>query len=264
MNVTPKIEITDLLTADLHLHTVYCDGRNTPEEMVVSAIEKGLSCIGFSGHSYVDFDPGCGMDAAALEAYRKDILALKEAYGDKIRILCGIELDSYSAVPEGTFDYVIGSVHYLDCPLRPAAVDDTPEELMEAVQKHFGNDYYLAAEHYFAAISEVVQKTGCDIIGHFDLIAKYNQRYRLFDEQHPRYKKAWRAALDQLLPQGKIFEINTGAVSRGWRDTPYPAPEMIDYIRQRGGRFLLSSDSHSCETIGYGFREAAENARLQG
>ena len=262
MNVTPKIEIRDLLTADLHLHTVYCDGRNTPEEMVVSAIDKGFACIGFSGQSYVEFDPGCGMDANALEAYRKEIQTLKETYKDRIRIFCGIELDSYSDMPEGEFDYVIGSVHYLDGTPRPAAVDDTPEELMEAVQREYGNDYYLAAEHYYAAVSDIVSKTGCDIIGHFDLIAKFNEKYRLFDEQHPRYKKAWTEALDRLLPQGKIFEINTGAVSRGWRSTPYPAPEMIDYIRQRGGRFLLSSDSHGCETIGYGFREAAENAGL--
>ena len=107
MNVTPKIEIKDLLTADLHLHTVYCDGRNTPEEMVVSAIDKGFACIGFSGHSFVSFDPGCGMDDRAVAAYRKEILTLKETYKDRIRIFCGIELDSYSDIPEGE----IGRAH---------------------------------------------------------------------------------------------------------------------------------------------------------
>ena len=27
---------------DLHMHTTFCDGKNTPEEMVLSAIDKGL------------------------------------------------------------------------------------------------------------------------------------------------------------------------------------------------------------------------------
>ncbi len=38
------------MIANFHTHTVFCDGRNTPEEVVLSAIEKGFSAIGFSGH----------------------------------------------------------------------------------------------------------------------------------------------------------------------------------------------------------------------
>ena len=39
-----------------HTHTNYCDGKNTAEEIVKKAIELGLSELGFSGHSYTDFD----------------------------------------------------------------------------------------------------------------------------------------------------------------------------------------------------------------
>ena len=38
-------------TADFHMHTAFCDGKNTPEEMVLRGIEMGLSVIGFSVHS---------------------------------------------------------------------------------------------------------------------------------------------------------------------------------------------------------------------
>ena len=41
-----------MILTDLHVHTNYCDGKNTPEEMVLAAIEKGMECIGFSVHSY--------------------------------------------------------------------------------------------------------------------------------------------------------------------------------------------------------------------
>ena len=45
---------------DLHVHTNYCDGKDSPEEVVLSAIEKGLSTIGLLAHSYTPFDePAC-------------------------------------------------------------------------------------------------------------------------------------------------------------------------------------------------------------
>ena len=69
----------------------------------------------------------------------------------------------------------------------------------------------------------------------------------------PAYISAWQRAADRLLPLGKPFEINTGAVSRGWRSAPYPDMRIIEYIREHGGRFILSSDSHSSDTIAFGF-----------
>ena len=56
-----------------------------------------------------------------------------------------------------------------------------------------------------------------------------------------------------LLPSGVPFEINTGAMSRGWRTSPYPAKPIRDYIRAHGGRLILSSDSHKADTLLYAF-----------
>ena len=39
---------------NLHTHTVYCDGNDTPEEMVLTAIEKHFDILGFSGHGHVE------------------------------------------------------------------------------------------------------------------------------------------------------------------------------------------------------------------
>ncbi len=44
------------MVANFHTHTVFCDGKNTPEEIVLFAIESGFSAIGFSGHGYTAFD----------------------------------------------------------------------------------------------------------------------------------------------------------------------------------------------------------------
>ena len=98
-----------------------------------------------------------------------------------------------------------------------------------------------------------MEKTGADIIGHFDLISKYIESGVELDIDDTRYINAWKRAADSLVSSGKLFEINTGAVARGWRSTPYPDIRIIDYIKQNGGRFILSSDSHSADTIAYGF-----------
>ena len=94
---------------------------------------------------------------------------------------------------------------------------------------------------------------GMDIIGHFDLITKFYEGGALFDETEPRYIAASRAAADVLLKTGKPFEINTGAISRGYRTAPYPSLALRDYIRHKGGSFLLSSDSHAKESLCFQF-----------
>ena len=39
-----------------HIHSTFCDGRNTPEEIVLAALEKDFISIGFSGYGYTGFD----------------------------------------------------------------------------------------------------------------------------------------------------------------------------------------------------------------
>jgi len=37
---------------NLHIHTTYADGKDTPEQMILTAIERDFDSIGFSEHSY--------------------------------------------------------------------------------------------------------------------------------------------------------------------------------------------------------------------
>ena len=59
-----------MIWQDLHVHTTYCDGKNTPEEMVLAAIDKGLVRLGFSGHAYQSFDQEPSMSIEGTAAYR--------------------------------------------------------------------------------------------------------------------------------------------------------------------------------------------------
>lgn len=255
MSFTDYLEkaITGEIRADFHMHTAYCDGHNTCEEMVLCAIEKGFDAVGISGHSYTYFDESYCMSEDSVKEYLRDVNSLKEKYRGQIIVFCGVEQDYYSEYPTDAFDYVIGSVHYLRCGESFIPVDESPEILRDACRTYFGGDIYSLCERYFETVCDVVEKTRCDIIGHFDLISKFIEREPLFDRKNPRYRAAWKKAADRLLPYHIPFEINTGAVSRGYRTSPYPDDEIIGYIRERGGRFVLSSDAHSKENIGYRF-----------
>ena len=240
---------------DLHMHTTWSDGKNTPEEMVQEAIRRGLDTVGISDHS--SGDP-CGMALADSADYRAEIRRLKEKYAGRIRVLCGLERD-FLTDDFGEYDYTIGSVHWLEMPDgHRVSVDWTAEKLREGIDRYFGGDPYALAEAYYGLAARVAEVTKCDIIGHFDLVTKFNETDPLIDLHHPRYTAAWQQAADVLLQTGKPFEINTGAMSRGYRTSPYPDREICRYILDRGGRLIFSSDAHSAEHIGYCFGELAK------
>jgi len=239
--------------SDFHLHSALSDGVDEPEEIIKRAIEKGMPRLGFSEHSYAPYYADFSLSEEGQKNYIAYISTLKEKYKDKIKLYCGIEQEYYSFTSVEGFDYVIGSVHHLELGGEYYAMDWKPECIIEAAEKHFGGDVLSVAEEYFRTVSTVYEQTKCDIIGHFDLVCKMNEKYFLFDAGSERYKKAWRSAADALLCCGKPFEINTGAIARGNKTVPYPSPEICRYLAERGAKFVLSSDSHSKENLCYEF-----------
>ena len=48
----PMNDNLSMIRQNLHTHCTYCDGKNTLEEMVLAAIDKGFSSLGFSSHCF--------------------------------------------------------------------------------------------------------------------------------------------------------------------------------------------------------------------
>ena len=249
---------------DLHTHTTFCDGANTPEEMVQAALAQGLDCLGFSGHSHTPLDESYCMSPKGTQDYRREISRLKGLYRDRLTILCGIEQDLSADLPAVDYDYVIGSAHYLHPQGNWFPVDESREILVQAADRFYCGDIYALAEDYFRTVAQVDQVTHCDIVGHFDLIRKFNGDGALFDEHHPRYTAARDRAIQALCSRGALFEINTGAISRGYLDLPYPHPELWPAIAAQGGRFVLSSDSHRSDTLCFQFHRWTQELQRMG
>ena len=238
---------------DLHMHSVFSDGRDTPEEMVRAALEMGLETVGLSDHSHVSFEDPSVMPLDRRAEYRAEMNRLKKKYAGRIEVLCGLERDYYCDDPD-EYDYTIGSVHDIRMPDGHfVCVDGSPEQLTEEVRQYFGGDWYALTEAYYQLEGRVAEVTRCDIIGHFDLVTKFNEKHRFFDENHPRYVNAWQAAAKRLLASGKPFEVNTGAISRGYRSVPYPSAAIQAFLLERGAELIPASDAHRREHICYAF-----------
>ena len=158
-----------MIFEDFHIHSTFSDGNNTPEEIIQNAINNGIKRIGISDHSYTAFD----------ESY-----CLKEKYSNDIEIYCGIEQDIFSGKPTNNFDYVIGSVHYLNVKDNYIPVDETAKILINTANEYFDGDMYSLIDLYYETVADVVTKTNADIIGHFDLITKFNENNNFLESKN--------------------------------------------------------------------------------
>ncbi len=244
---------------NLHIHSTYGDGRDRPEEMLLEAIKRGFDSIGFSEHSYMGFSPNPNqMTVEKAELYKKEICALKEKYRGTIDIFCGMELEFFSEVPTDGFDYLIGSVHYLDFDGQILGFDRGLEETLSYINNNFGGDGMLFAERYYETVARLPEKGKIDIIGHFDLLTKNNERAEFIDTSSKAYIELGFEAIHALKGRIPLFEVNTGGVARGYRSSLYPQLELLKEFKACDFGAVITSDCHNRDFIDCCYKEAEE------
>ena len=248
--------------SDFHTHTTYCDGKNTPREMIERAIELGFEAYGFSGHSVFPFTGTAAMTEEGEALYKKEVLSLKEEYGKRIKIFLGVEQELLIPHTTDGYDYVIGSIHVLNTEKGWYPIDLSPQNITTICDECFGGDFESVAELYFAEVKTIPQKMNASIIGHIDLLSKYCDRIPI--SMGKRYFDAAFDAVDAIIPYGIPFEINVGAITRGYRNTPYPDVRILRYIKERGGEIMINGDTHSAVALGKHLSDAEELAAACG
>lgn len=260
-----------MLKANFHTHTNLCDGKNSPEEMAEHAALLGMSQLGFSGH----MDPDISMD---FDEYERRIRAIQKQYRGKLDVLLGVELDTmYDPEIGKRAEYVIGSTHFPDVECNrgyrdafregwkrpeetPVSVDSSPEGMQFLADTYFGGDYYKLAKNYFETEAQVFDRLHCTFVGHFDLVARFNDQMRFLDESDRRYTGPALMAMEYLVSEGVPFEINCGAVNRGRKKDFYPNTYLLKKLKEMGGEILINSDAHQKELLLGAFDQAAEKA----
>lgn len=249
------------MLTNFHTHTTFCDGNNTPEEIVLYAIDNGFSAIGFSGHGYTPFDlTYCMKDT---EGYIGEITGLKSRYGKKIDIYCGVEEDIFSYAERDNFDYIIGSSHYFYKNGEYYSID-TDYDCFKECLRVFNDDVLMLADAYYGTFVDYIKKRKPDIVGHFDLITKFDETDTMRFLNNDKYFKIAEKYIKEAMKADVIFEVNTGAMARGLRKTPYPGEDLLYIMKEHGAKLILSSDSHGVETLSFGFDETKKLLRFVG
>ena len=241
---------------NIHTHTIYCDGTDTPEQMIQAAIGKGFGGIGFSGHSYMFYSPEHSMSIDGTEAYKNEITALKEKYKGQIDVFLGLEFDQYSEVDLSGYDYLIGALHYLKIGDEFVGFDRCAQEVSGIIERYFDGNGMDFAKEYYRQLATLADHGKFDIIGHFDLITKNIEKINCFDIDSEKYLKYAITSMEALRGKIPFFEVNTGAISRGYRTTPYPAKNLIKKFREMGFGAIIPSDCHNAKYLDCAFSDA--------
>ncbi|MBI3787619.1 MAG: histidinol-phosphatase, partial [Ignavibacteriales bacterium] len=140
-------------------------------------------------------------------------------------------------IDENDFDFVIGSVHFLG--------------RFEANKPLFHKDYdgeeiEELYTDYFDAIKASAESGMFDIIGHCDLIKKFDFRSsKVIDD-------AIRAALEAIKKHDMCIEINTSGLRKPEKET-YPSEKILKIAKELQIPLTLGSDAHKPQDVGKDF-----------
>ena len=206
---------------NLHTHTTFCDGRDTPSELIQEAMQRGFDSLGFSIHSFVVGSPL--MNADKYEPYKSEIARLKAEYAGVFDIFCGVEHDYYSSSSPNGYDYTLGAVHYLKTKNGILGFDRKADYVKTYIEENFEGDGYKFAKCYYETLADLPRVANFDAVAHFDIVIKNNQILNFLNESDKKYLSYAYEAADALKGKIPLFELNTGAIARGYRNCPYPS-----------------------------------------
>lgn len=247
------------IRSNLHTHTSYSDGANTPEELIQEALEAGFVSLGFSDHAYAPYDTDCCMKEEALPQYLAELRQLREKYAGRLEIYIGLESDYYHVPSPDGLDFIIGSVHSIrdETTGMYHCVDSTHAAFEKALEHSGGGSVKKLVERYYGLVTDVALRQKPDIIGHLDLITKLNSDNRYFDSQSNWYLEITAATVQAIKKSGCIVEVNTGGMTRGYTTCPYPEKPVLAQLFHNRIPVTISSDAHDRKDLASCFDQAA-------
>ncbi len=251
---------------DSHTHTINSpDARQTAEEICLAALDMGMKGFAVTEHTHVSpvyqhyfpgFDP-----IKAVKGSVRDLVAIKEKYGDSLHIGCGLEVDEYLDDPKAndilmsyhSFDVILGSIHYL----KDGGWDLQYSKIVygDSVSDQMILDYL---KKYFEAIALMTEKTDMDVLAHLTCPMRY------INGRHKRtvdiscFDPIIKDILKTLISRKIALEVNTtGLLSEEFGRVLCPDESVLKTYKALGGDLLtLGSDAHRREGLAKGFSEA--------
>jgi histidinol-phosphatase (PHP family) len=242
------------------MHTPLCKHAAGPmEDYVERGIQLGLREIGFADHNPLPGGRSANvrMSEAELGYYVERVTELRFRYRGRIDVMLGLEMDYVEGLEDYLgqqlakypWDYVIGSIHFLDNACRE-----------ETWPKNYGGDAQKLYARYFELMRRMARSGLCDIVGHFDVVKRSGCL--------PGEREAddITRTLQEIKNAGICIEVNTS----GYRHAelpepqPYPAPVIIEETVGLDIPLTVNSDAHAPDQVGFKFAEIEKLLKREG
>jgi histidinol-phosphatase (PHP family) len=248
---------------DYHTHTYRCGHAvGAMREYVEAALRAGVSDIGLTDHLWLYFVPAHERDSRwaireeEYDAHYAEMLAVREEYRGRIDVRVAVEADFVAGHEDELlailgryeFDFVLGSVHFMD-----GWLIDSPDEVHRYREQRVAEIY----RRYFANIRRAIALDCFDILAHFDLPKKFG----FLPEDDLTAVVA--ETLDLAKEHDVAIEVSTGGLRKPIAEI-YPSPTILREMRKRDIPIVLSSDSHAPEEVAFGFDRSIALAREHG
>jgi len=238
---------------DYHIHTLFSDGKRDLSDYVDKAVKRKIGEIGFSDHIYF-VKAVWSMDFADLPDYVNRIDALRAA--SKISIKTGLEVDFVPSkmdrlmqrINKFDFDYLIGSVHFIGDWLI-----DSENQIQEWKRRNVDDVY----QQYFTLVQAMASSGLFDIVGHLDLVKKFNFKPR--DDITDLLLET----VEVISKSKMCIEVNTGGLRKPCHEV-YPSGKLLRMCFDHGLPITLGSDAHSPEEVGANLDKAVDLLRKIG
>ena len=247
------------MLSDYHTHTPLCHhAEGAPLEYAQAAKAAGLAEIGLSDHNPMPeaFDDW-RMAREDLPRYLQWVEEARQAMGD-FPVRLGLECDYLSGhlpwleqtAQMAPWDYLIGSVHYID---DGVAVDD-PKHLS---RWRNASDLAWMWERYWQLYAEMIQSRLFDIHAHPDLAKRFGLR------PAGDLRRFYEASIEALAATGAALEVSTAGLRKDVREI-YPAREMLEMAFAAGVPIVINSDAHRPQDVGADYSQALALVRSVG
>lgn len=252
---------------DMHIHSNNSfDAISTVDELCLRAIEQGLYAIAITDHCEAPMikdgkKSKYGYFDELIPSSVADVINARKKYGDKIKILCGIELGepmhdikcTEKALLYGNFDFVIASVHNLRGMDDFYYLDYNDENIIDNILKL-----------YFAELAETASFEHFDTLAHLTYPLRYivskTGKFPDLTKYHNQIDEIFKI----LIKNNNALEINVSGLFKELNAT-LPDDNLIKRYRELGGKYItIGTDSHSADCVGKGIKEGIEIAKKCG
>jgi histidinol-phosphatase (PHP family) len=159
------------------------------------------------------------MPSDQLPAHVEEVGHLADLHRDEINVLLAAEVDFIPSPEIRAFqdevvfsqplDYVVGSVHVLGNANHLLSFNGLESRSREILHEEYDSDIRAMVEDYFARVRMFLVMPKVRIIGHLDLIKRWNNDGVYFHEDDNVYRTAVDKTLDEITAAGHVVELNT-------------------------------------------------------